>query len=299
VEGSISTAGLTVGTHTVYVRMKDSEGNWGVRKAATFVIQPPANRYIATCEYFIDTDPGRGNGTTLSAADGVYDAKSEQVWGAVTTQGLAMGNHTLFVRMKDFEGNWGPKRGISFRIGETTESPSHHISAAEFFVDQDPGNGNGTAMIAKDGAFDATLEEIEGTLNTDNLSIGDHLVYVRIRDSQGKWSDLESQNSLITILSTVKNKENSAFPNEFMLFQNYPNPFNAITKICFDLPKKATVKVTIHDINGRLIAVLLNEEKLPGSYDLVWQPEDLASGEYFCRLQAEKFVQVRKIVFIK
>jgi len=298
-EVTINTAGLSVGAHTIFVRMKDSKGIWGPRRATRFIAQTPSNRYIAAAEYFIDTDPGRGNGIAILPFDGSFDGMEERVQATINSTGFSPGQHTLFVRLKDSEGNWGPKRGISFKIGDTSGPLPNCLAAAEYFVDHDPGKGSGIPLIAKDGAFDAASEEVEGTVNTTGFSIGDHLVYVRLRDSQGKWSDPDSE--LVTVLwaSSAENSANNAIPAKFGLFQNYPNPFNAATRIHYELPQKATAKVTIHDVNGRLVAILVNEEKLPGRYDLVWQPEGLASGEYFCRFKAASFQQVRKIILVR
>jgi len=61
------------------------------------------------------------------------------------------------------------------------------IVAAEYFIDIDPGEGNGSIMPAKDGAFDTTMEEVELSLPTSNLSIGVHNLYIRMKNSDGLW----------------------------------------------------------------------------------------------------------------
>jgi len=75
-------------------------------------------------------------------------------------------------------------------------------------------------------------------------------------------------------------------PKEFKLYQNYPNPFNPVTKIKFDIPSVGQrhafdVRVVIFDILGKEIAVLVNEQLQPGSYEIEWDASIYPSGVYF------------------
>jgi len=88
-------------------------------------------------------------------------------------------------------------------------------------------------------------------------------------------------------------------PKEYALFQNYPNPFNPSTSIKFDIPNLSNVKLLIYDITGREIAVLLNAELQPGSYNYKWNASEFASGIYFYKIQAGDFSQIKRMVLIK
>ena len=88
-------------------------------------------------------------------------------------------------------------------------------------------------------------------------------------------------------------------PEEFTLRQNHPNPFNPSTTIQFTLAKRATVKLTIFDILGREVAVLVHETLDRGSHNVIFEPSDLASGIYFYRLQAGAFVQTKKLTLLR
>ncbi len=96
---------------------------------------------------------------------------------------------------------------------------------------------------------------------------------------------------------------NSLIPKTYELYQNYPNPFNPSTKIAFDLPQDAKVKLVIYDILGRQIKTLVdNELRTAGKYTIEFNGSHLASGIYFYRLQVEggkKFTAVKKMVLIK
>jgi hypothetical protein len=88
-------------------------------------------------------------------------------------------------------------------------------------------------------------------------------------------------------------------PNEFNLFTNYPNPFNPSTKIKFNVPKTTKVNLNIYDVIGRQVKTLVNEIKKPGSYEVVFEASDLASGVYFYTLNAGSFFQSKKMLLLK
>lgn len=77
---AIDTSNLTVGLHKLYIRMKNSEGAWGVPRQYTFEVSPstPDEGTIAAAEFFIDNDPGFGQGTPMSAVDGNFGEANER-----------------------------------------------------------------------------------------------------------------------------------------------------------------------------------------------------------------------------
>ena len=91
----------------------------------------------------------------------------------------------------------------------------------------------------------------------------------------------------------------SSIPKEFRLQQNYPNPFNPTTTIQFALPKQSVVTLKLFDILGREVATLVDEEMQPGEYKIVFEVKELASGVYFYRIQADGFVQSKKLTVLK
>lgn len=84
----------------------------------------------------------------------------------------------------------------------------------------------------------------------------------------------------------------------------YPNPFNPSTRIAFGVAKRSRVEISVYDISGRRVAVLLAQEMEPGRYEAVWDGRTVsgataASGIYVCRLQAGRYVETRKLVLIR
>ena len=91
----------------------------------------------------------------------------------------------------------------------------------------------------------------------------------------------------------------SFIPKEFNLYNNYPNPFNPSTKIKFDVPKSSIVKISIYDITGRELRVLVNSNFTPGVYEVIFDASSLSSGIYFYKMQTSAYNNVKKMVLIK
>jgi len=110
--------------------------------------------------------------------------------------------------------------------------------------------------------------------------------------------------------TAVKDEQNP-IPNNFALYQNYPNPFNPSTTIPFQVGngqwsvvKPMHITLRIYNIRGQLVRTLLDEEKQPGSYQVVWdgknqQGSAVASGIYFYRIQAGSFTKTAKMSLLK
>ncbi|MGH7493337.1 MAG: fibronectin type III domain-containing protein [bacterium] len=86
---------------------------------------------------------------------------------------------------------------------------------------------------------------------------------------------------------------------DYTLLQNYPNPFNPATQILYTLPQEAHVQLSIYDVSGQLVALLVDERKAAGQYNAVWRAQEHSSGVYFIQLQAGGSLQVRKAVLMK
>ena len=83
------------------------------------------------------------------------------------------------------------------------------------------------------------------------------------------------------------------------MFNNYPNPFNPMTKIKFDLPKSSGVRITVFDVTGKEVAVIVNETLQAGSYQTEWDASAYPSGVYFYRMQADGYTETKRMTLIK
>lgn len=88
-------------------------------------------------------------------------------------------------------------------------------------------------------------------------------------------------------------------PKNYSLTQNFPNPFNPSTKIEFSIPITSFTKLTIFDLSGKIVITLINEKLSAGKYSINWNSGGIASGIYFYRIEAGKFVQSKKMVVLK
>jgi hypothetical protein len=103
---------------------------------------------------------------------------------------------------------------------------------------------------------------------------------------------------------TLVNEGNGTLPGSFALAQNYPNPFNPSTEIKFELPEKSHVTLTVYNVLGQEVKVLVNEELSAGNYSEVWDGRDargkqVTTGVYFYKLQAGTWSETKKMTFLK
>jgi hypothetical protein len=113
------------------------------------------------------------------------------------------------------------------------------------------------------------------------------------------------------VRTEVESDEVVLVPNTFSLRQNYPNPFNPATTIPYqvvsgqwsvDRNVHATIK--IYNVLGQLVRTLVDEVKLPGRYEVIWDGKDnkgmrTASGVYFYRLETEGYKDTKKMVLLR
>ncbi len=88
-------------------------------------------------------------------------------------------------------------------------------------------------------------------------------------------------------------------PETYALEQNYPNPFNPSTTIRFNIPAAQRVILKVYNLLGQEIATLVDDNLVAGRHIVQWQPERLASGTYFYRLEAGTFRESKKVVYLR
>ncbi len=155
-------------------------------------------------------------------------------------------------------------------------------------------NGGTTWTLEGAGLTNAILREVHFTSSNNGYVVGNGKTIVKFGE-----------------ITSVENEEE--LPTEFSLSQNFPNPFNPSTKIRFTIStsplnpspyqgegnRERLVTLKVYDVLGNEVAILVNEEKPTGEYEVNFNGNGLTSGIYFYRLQAGSFVEIKKMVFMK
>ena len=99
--------------------------------------------------------------------------------------------------------------------------------------------------------------------------------------------------------STIAVITDDFLPEEIKLYPSYPNPFNPITTISVSIANAALIKVSIYDVNGRLVDNLYDSIIAPGHHQLAWHATNKPSGIYFVLLESAGQIKTQKLVLMK
>ncbi len=156
--------------------------------------------------------------------------------------------------------------------------------------------GNGWVKIGYVAGFGSTTETKTYSFTDDNVASGKYSYRLKQIDFDGTYKYSEIVEVEVEI------------PNKFVLQQNYPNPFNPSTKIKFTILESpllggdgrgGLVTLKVYDVLGNEVATLVNEEKPAGSYEVGFDATGLPSGVYFYKLQAGKYIGIKKMVLLR
>ena len=148
---------------------------------------------------------------------------------------------------------------------------------------------------------------ISGTVRDANT--GKPVPYIKVEcinetDTTSAESGLDGRYNIDMQSPTdVHQTINEYVPANFHLEQNYPNPFNPSTTIQFSVPRAVNVQLTIYNILGQKVKTLVDRVCQSGNYSVSWDAMDQAglgvsTGLYFYRLQAEDYVNVKKMILL-
>lgn len=184
-ELSLDLSPTSTGFHQAHFRSRNSN-NWGLTEVLNFINLKAPDTTVAGIEYFIDSDPGLGNGTFIASTNPEQDVDLNIT---VPLSDVTVGFHQLYTRAKSGNGTWSPTQVLSFF---NLVAPSEGIAYIEYFVDNDPGLGNGTPI-----SFAPGQEEINFNVDLSSVNTGFHQIHVRARSSNGTWGLLESSSFLV------------------------------------------------------------------------------------------------------
>jgi hypothetical protein len=127
-----------------------------------------------------------------------------------------------------------------------------------------------------DSARDEVIEYGETMMFTSNMVVGDGF----------NTFDLSREGSF-------------SQPKTYGISDAYPNPFNPVTSFTYSLPEDGLVQVAVYDINGRMVAELVNGYRSAGTYPVEWDAIDLSSGVYLVNMIAGDYSTIQKVMLIK
>ncbi|UCE17371.1 MAG: T9SS type A sorting domain-containing protein [Gemmatimonadota bacterium] len=122
---------------------------------------------------------------------------------------------------------------------------------------------------------------------------------IRAKDDSAQYSPYSDETPYSSKGWILEQKALASRLTLFSLFPNSPNPFNPETKIEYTLPEVSWVTLTVYNILGQVVKVLVDSEQQAGYYEIQWNGEGLASGVYFYRLTAGEFTDTKRMVLMK
>jgi hypothetical protein len=179
---------------------------------------------VKQAEYWIGNDPGPGNGTPMEAVAGSFKSSKADITTSIDISKFKPGKYPINVRSADVRGEWGSPQVIilpveepiygpaveTLNIGSPDESDAVMVTAvahsqdglniagAEWWIENDPGCGNGTPMVAVGGSFNSSIEDIRASIDVSKFKPGSYSINVRSKDIRGIWGI--PQTSTLTVI---------------------------------------------------------------------------------------------------
>jgi hypothetical protein len=271
----------------------------------TVVAANPAWTDVVTIHFDVLDLTGAAHLTWLTSSPfwGIYDANNSTLWQTGTFTDLF---GPLPVELVSFTGKLLSNKNV-FLEWKTASELNHYGFEIEKAPSKSPPKGETPEEWVTIGFVESygnpgSLVEYSFTDVTLHSST---IVKYRLKsidnDGSFQYSDIVEINTL---------------PLSYELSQNYPNPFNPSTKIKYSIPSVGTqytvsVQIKVFDILGNEVAILVDEEKEPGGYEVTFNSHSgevgnlpagrhgLASGIYIYRLQTPEFTSTKKMVLLR
>ena len=189
-------------------------------------------------------------------------------------------------------GTTGEPRNAVLRWRSSPSALSYHVQVTA------------AAMFGGDMPVDTTVADTVLQVSPLDANITYYWHVSAVNDSGASSYSVTS--NFTTGDQIVAVDENAAKPGRFTLEQNYPNPFNPLTIIKYTVGGNrgsglgvSDVSLMVYDVLGRQVAVLVDEKKAPGHYQVEFDGSQLPSGVYFYRLVAGSYRETKKLVMVK
>ena len=183
----------------------------------------------------------------------------------------------------------------------------------DFYIADDSVSGEGKTYIGTD-IYATQGELITFGVDTTGLAIDEEEVFVATAtDTLGNTSEFSPATEPVGVLSIVASfsgpsdqlvpspaTETYHPPAKPYLSAAYPNPFNPTTTFTLTVKEQSPVRITIHDLLGRQVAMLHDGELVPDlTYTFTFDGAGLASGTYLLRVEGGRFVETRRLMLLK
>ena len=205
------------------------------------------------------------------------------------------------------DGNWiSTNNGTGYVLGEKVQVPAGVAAGAATYHFQ-----MGVELLA-DGTVDVRMQLRNGddyiweasTIDANDPLATTNFNSVCFAINNTTTTAMHLQNVKVTkpdehIVLDMEHEVFDLIPTQYSLGQNYPNPFNPSTTIKFGLPKNSEVKLVVYDVLGQVVAELAEKEMNAGYHEVTFSASRFATGIYFYRIEAGKFVSVKKMLLLK
>ena len=186
---SVDTTGLSGPDHTAFIRFQDNEGNWSDFIQQRFYIpnspSGQTNNAITTAELRFDSATATPVALLL---DGSNTDSIRRAIQSIDISGLALGDHTAFIRFEDAQSAVSNDIQLRFFIPESSSTGEFITFVdAETFIDTEPGEGAGNDLPLT-GQTTSPVVIAEGDVDVSSVEPGMHSMYIRLKDSSGNWS---------------------------------------------------------------------------------------------------------------
>lgn len=201
--------------------------------------------------------------------------------------------------------SFGVMYGIADSASQQTAlSNGEHINFKLKLIDAENGSTIGEYENIKFSKKNPIINTVYDQV-VDTKGIGSRTVRLKIEINEN-IKPVYTIGNLAVVDSSKKKISGKGIPyqgnlliKEYELVQNYPNPFNPSTVIRYQLPKESEVKLRIFDVLGREITTLIDQYQKEGRYEVEFNASKLASGVYIYRLEADDFVNSKKMLLVK
>ncbi len=273
-----------------YIYKSTNRGSTWTRSASGSLVRLNAIAFADPMNGFVVGEAGRMRRTTNSGRTWIggfgvlTTARLNAIGFASPAIGVIVGERGTIMHTSNGGNDWSLKTSP---VGAELRSVSF-VNSTRGLAVGDSGkiigtNDGGLTWQVQPSPVSSTLRGMTFLNETTAVAVGDQRTIVRT--TMG--------------VTSVSEQLSGDLPSGYALEQNYPNPFNPKTGVRFQVSGVSDVKITVFDLLGRAVAVLINERKQAGSYEVTFDGSGLASGVYICRMTAGNFSQSRKMIMMK